>query len=144
MSSVALAQHEHHAGVDTRGQQAMGFDLSKTKHHFKTTKSGGVIEVTATDAKDGENIAKIHSHLKEIAASFAKGDFTTPAFIHAQNPPGTDVLRRLGNKVSYTYKQLSNGAQVVIATRDKEGIDAVHKFFAMQIKDHRTGDRMQH
>ena len=47
--------HDHHAAVNERGDHVMGFDHEKTTHHFRLTKSGGVIEVSANDPKDTDS-----------------------------------------------------------------------------------------
>jgi hypothetical protein len=136
-------EHQHHSTVDSRGDLAMGFDHTRTRHHFVVTKSGGIIEVTATDASDTTTVTKVRAHLQEIAAAFTAGDFSKPTFIHAQDPPGADVLKQLGPKVVYRYTEVPQGARISISTRIAKGVQAVHDFFKMQIADHKTGDTIQ-
>jgi hypothetical protein len=135
--------HQHdHAALDARGDLAMGFDHTRTTHHFLLTKTGGIIEVTANDSADAVSIGKIRTHLQEIAAAFAAGNFTKPTFIHAQNPPGADVMKQLGPRIVYRYKEVPQGARINISTRIAQGVRAVQEFFKMQVADHRTGDPM--
>jgi hypothetical protein len=131
---------ERMKGVNERGDKAMGFDHMKTAHHFRLTKDGGVIEVLANDIKDKESRDNIRQHLLHIAQMFAQGNFETPMFIHAQNPPGVAIMQRLKDKISYKFEETERGALVRISTDDKEALGAVHEFLRFQIKDHRTGD----
>src|SRR5262249_36204638 len=72
------ATHDHHAGVDERGDHVMGFSHDKTTHHFRLTKAGGVIEVSVNDATDVESRDAIRMHLGHITKKFAAGDFDAP------------------------------------------------------------------
>jgi hypothetical protein len=131
---------EHLAGVNRRGDQAMGFAQQKTTHHFRLNVSGGAIEVSANDLADTLSRDQIRQHLQEIAQKFAQGDFSLPHFIHAQTPPGVPVMQRLKAEIKYEYEETERGARVRISTRDAQAIRAVHEFLRFQIKDHQTGD----
>jgi hypothetical protein len=74
--------------MQTRGARSMGFDQTKTTHHFRTLEDGGAIEVTVNDPEDTADLAAIRSHLAQIAKQFAAGDFTAPMMTHAEMPPG--------------------------------------------------------
>ena len=88
---MAAKDDARHQNVDQRGDQAMGFDHSKTTHHFLQREDGGIIQVTADNAADRESIAAIRGHLAKIAQLFATGDFNIPMFVHDQVPPGVVV-----------------------------------------------------
>lgn len=140
---LALLQeptHDHHAGVNRRGDAVMGFSHEKTTHHFRLRTTGGEIDVTAADAADAESVGQIRGHLRHIARMFAGGDFTAPMLIHARNPPGTAGMTRLKARIAYTVEDLAGGARVRIATADPAALEAVHEFLRFQISDHRTGD----
>jgi hypothetical protein len=78
--------------------------------------------------------------MREISASFSKGDFAVPGFVHATgNVPGTAAMQRLKTEISYTPRDLPNGAEVVISTRNPEAVSAIHEFLAFQRMDHRAG-----
>ncbi len=48
LACLAMAQDpQHQQGVETRGDQAMGFSQEMTTHYFLLTKDGGVIEAEA-------------------------------------------------------------------------------------------------
>ena len=82
---LTLAQHpqmppgmtheQHMAEMKKRGNAAMGFDQDRTVHHFLLARDGGSIEVSAKAADDQESRSQIRAHLKEIAGSFASGNF---------------------------------------------------------------------
>jgi hypothetical protein len=130
----------HHAQVDSRGDQVMGFDHDKTTHGFRLTPNGGVIEVAVNDAKDKESLAAIQTHLEHIAKMFADGDFDAPMLIHGEQPPGVDVMKRDKAKIAWEYVETVRGGRVVATTEDSAAREAIHAFLRFQIEDHRTGD----
>jgi len=131
---------DHAAGVDARGDQHMGFSHDKTTHHFLLADDGGTVDVGANDAADTESRDHIRMHLHHIAEAFTAGDFNLPMMIHDQVPPGVPAMKKAGSKISYGYEETPKGAKVVIRSKDKEAVAAVHEFLRFQIKDHRTGD----
>ncbi len=130
----------HHAGVDERGDRVMGFDHSKTTHHFILTASGGVIEVSANDPQDGASRDAIREHLSHIAKKFAEGDFEAPMLIHDRVPPGVPVMEREKKAIRWIYEETPSGGRIVITTKNAEALAAIHQFLEFQIDDHRTGD----
>jgi len=128
------------AEMNDRGKRSMGFDQSQTTHHFRTLDDGGAIEVTVNDPADTANLAAIRNHLAQIAKQFAAGDFSAPLMTHAEMPPGAAAMKKLSDKIAYTYEELPPGARVRITTGDPKALAAVHKFLAYQINEHRTGD----
>ena len=61
--------------MDKRGDHIMGFDHTKTTHHFLLQESGGSIEVTANSSKDVASSEQIKMHLKHIARMFRRREF---------------------------------------------------------------------
>ena len=49
-------------------------------------------------------------------------------------------MKRLREKIRYSFEVTPNGGRVVIATTDKESLIAIHKFLRFQIEEHKTGD----
>jgi hypothetical protein len=149
-ASSAWAQHEtmppgmtheqHLAEMKKRGTQAMGFDQDTTRHHFRLTQTGGAIEVAAKDAGDTAGREQIRTHLREIAAAFAGGDFEKPLATHGELPPGVSTMQRLRSKIAYTFEETAGGGLVRIASGDRAARDAVHAFLRYQITEHATGD----
>jgi hypothetical protein len=147
--AMALAQgqdstheaHMHHMqGVEMRGDTRMGFSHALTTHHFLLFRDGGMIQVTANDSTDAESIRKIRDHLTQVAAAFARGDFSMPMFIHDRVPPGVPAMKKLRTRIHYAYQEVESGARVRITTHDRKALGAVHDFLRFQIRDHGTGD----
>ncbi|HYL84589.1 MAG TPA: hypothetical protein VE263_10160 [Candidatus Angelobacter sp.] len=130
----------HHEGVVQRGDEVMGFSHEKTAHHFRLYANGGAIEVTANGAEDTESRDAIRGHLGHIVTMFAAGNFSAPMLIHAQNPPGTEEMKRLRDVIQYKVETTERGATIRITTKDAEALRAVHEFLRFQIADHQTGD----
>lgn len=134
------AEEPHHQGVVKRGDDVMGFSHEKTMHHFRLYPDGGGIEAEANDAKDTASRDQIRSHFEHIATMFGEGNFSAPMLIHAQNPPGTEAMRRLRSAIEYKVESTEKGARIRITTKDAEALRAVHEFLRFQIADHQTGD----
>src|ERR1044071_1990859 len=86
---IVYAQHPkkgHNSGasgtadeqMNKRGDHVMGFDHSKTTHHFLLQEFGGSIEITANHSDDVESSEQIKMHLRHIAKMFAEGNFNAP------------------------------------------------------------------
>jgi hypothetical protein len=134
------AADQHAAGVDTRGDHAMGFSHENTKHHFELLGDGGIIEVDANNETDTATRDQIRQHLTHIASMFSANNFDVPMFIHGTVPPGVPVMKEKHSAIAYTFAQTPRGAMVRIFTHDPEALSAIHEFLAFQIKDHRAGD----
>ena len=129
-----------HDQMNKRGDHVMGFDHTKTTHHFLLQESGGSIEITANSAGDVESSEQIRMHLKHIAQMFADGNFKAPMLIHEQTPPGVPVMQELKSEIRYDFEEIDRGAAVPIATKNPVALKAVHDFLRFQIKEHKTGD----
>src|SRR5690242_11967489 len=68
--------------MNKRGDHVMGFDHTKTTHHFILQESGGSIQVTANSSDDVESSEQIRMHLKHIAMMFAEGNFNARSEEH--------------------------------------------------------------
>jgi hypothetical protein len=124
--------------MNKRGDKVMGFDHTRTTHHFVLTKTGGDIEVSANSAEDSESRDQIRKHLSHIAMMFAEGNFKAPILIHEQNPPGVPVMQRLKSDIEYTFEKTESGGRVRISTNNEEALRAIHEFLRFQIKEHNT------
>lgn len=134
------ATDRHAAGVDMRGDHAMGFSRENTKHHFELLSDGGIIEVDANSETDATTRGRIRQHLTHIASMFNANNFDVPMFIHDTVPPGVPVMKEKHGMITYTFMQTPRGAMVHIVTHDPDALKTVHEFLEFQIKDHRTGD----
>jgi hypothetical protein len=125
------------AALQARGEVAMGVDQYTSTHVFDALPDGGRIEFQR-DTDDPEGIAEIRRHLREIQAAFAEGDFATPAFVHAREVPGTEVMAARKDRIEYTYRDLPRGGELRLTTSDPAAIEAIRAFMAFQREDHRA------
>ena len=112
-------------------------------HHFLMRRDGGIIDVSAKDAKDSGSRDQIRMHLRHISQAFAAGDFDLPMFIHDRTGPGVEVMKSRASEIQYRYVKTERGAQVRITTTNAEALQAIHEFLRFQIKDHETGDPLR-
>jgi len=134
------SKHEAMEHMNERGDKVMGFDHTKTTHHFLLRSDGGAIQVAANDAADKESRDQIRRHLRHIAKMFSEGNFAAPMLVHETNPPGTAVMKQLKEKIKYEFGETEKGAEIRIRTSDTEALNAVYEFLRFQIKEHVTGD----
>ncbi|HEX8150876.1 MAG TPA: hypothetical protein VF591_27070 [Pyrinomonadaceae bacterium] len=133
--------HEAHlAGVNARGEAAMGFSQTETAHHFTLTRDGGLIQVEAKDPADPANRDRVRQHLAHVARMFAEGNFDTPMLVHARTVPGAAAMSRLKAEIVYAFEETERGGRVRIKAKSAEALAAVHDFLRFQIEDHQTGD----
>ena len=130
----------HLAGVDARGEAAMGFSQTGTAHHFTLTRDGGLIRVEVKGAADSANLERVRQHLAHVARMFAEGNFDTPALVHARTVPGAAAMSRLKSEITYAYEETERGGRVRITAGSAGALAAVHEFLRFQIEDHQTGD----
>ena len=135
-----LKQMQKDAELKKRGALAMGFDQDKVTHEFRSTATGGSIEVEANGPDDSASREQIRTHLKDIAGAFAKGGFGKPFETHAEVPPGVAVMQRLKAVIRYKYEETLRGGLVRISTADPEALKAIHEFLEYQAREHHTSD----
>jgi hypothetical protein len=139
-ASGQTAEEKRSVGVPERGDHVMGFDHTKTTHHFRLTPSGGRIEAEVNDPADSESRDRIRAHLTHIAKMFSQGDFDAPMLIHEKVPPGVPVMKELKSSIRYRFEPTERGGSIAIRTKDPRALAAVHQFLRFQIEDHKTGD----
>jgi len=138
IAGTASAQDTSFAAVQRRGKQAMGVDQYTSTHKFDALPDGGRIELQR-DTDDKEGIATIRAHMLHIAKAFPSGDFSTPAFVHMQDVPGTKTMAAKRSLIKYEAHDLPRGGEVRITTKDPEALKAIHEFMAFQRSDHHAG-----
>jgi len=127
------------AALQERGETAMGVNQYTSQHVFQPLPAGGRIVLQRKES-DSVGEAAIRAHMRAIANAFGKGDFALPGFVHdTSDVPGTAVMKRLKNEISYKPRDLAGGAEVVISTRNPQAVAAIHQFLAFQQMDHRAG-----
>jgi hypothetical protein len=143
--SIGKAQQPSmsHDEMNKRGDHVMGFDHTKTTHHFRLLPQGGTIEITANSAADTTSRDQIRSHLGHISQKFADGDFNAPMLIHEQVPLGVPEMKKLKSEIEYRFEETERGATIHISTTNSTALEAIHKFLRFQIKEHKTGDSLE-
>lgn len=135
---AARAQDSSFAAMQRRGKMAMGVDQYTSIHEFDDLKDGGRIELQR-DRDDTAGVRVIRQHLKDIETAFSTGDFTTPAFVHMRDVPGTTVMAAKRTAIHYQFKALPRGGELRITTADPAAREAVHQFLAFQRGEHHAG-----
>ena len=143
-STAAAGSDSTFAAVQARGAMGtgMGVDQYTSTHTFEPRPDGGRITLRR-DVTDSAGVAQIRAHLAAIATAFAAGDFKTPAFVHAEAVPGTDVMAARRSLIHYRAAPIDRGAELMITTSDSLSLDAIHRFLAYQRREHRAGPASQ-
>lgn len=136
--SKTSAEDSAFAAVQERGGMAMGVDQYSSSHQFDITDDGGRISLQR-DSVDSLGIQQIRTHMKLIQHSFESGDFSAPSFVHQRDMPGTDVMSKKRDVITYSYEDLPRGGAVKITTSDSAARVAVADFLMAQRMDHRSG-----
>ena len=143
LPSVASAQDTSFAAMQKRGKMAMGVDQYTSIHKFDDLADGGRIELQR-DRNDSVGTKAIRDHLRAISVAFANGDFSTPAFVHMREVPGTKVMAERRGAIRYAYRELPRGGELLITTSDGAALAAVHQFLAFQRGDHHAAGHDMH
>lgn len=123
------------AAMQERGKAAMGVDQYTSTHHFDALPDGGRIELQV-DTPDSAATARIRAHMREIAAAFKAGDFSTPAIVHLRDVPGAKVMAAKRGLITYEPGDLPRGGELRIRTQDADALHAIHEFMAFQRAEH--------
>jgi hypothetical protein len=115
----------------------MGVDQYTSFHRFEPLPDGGRISLQRSSA-DSAGVTQIRSHMRGIAAAFARGDFTLPGFVHDREVPGTPVMAAHRSRISYVADTLPGGAELRMMASDSLVVAAIHDFLAFQRHDHRA------
>lgn len=140
--AAAFAQTEQER-IHEMSHEVMPFDMSKTVHVFRMTKTGGIQRVLARDAESSEQITLIRQHLVHEATRFDRGDYSDPAKLHGRGMPGLAELREKPSAVDVSYSELPAGAQLRFETKDLGLVTAIHRWFGAQLSDHGSDARAE-
>ena len=132
------------AAVQERGKVAMGVDQYTSAHVFEDLPDGGRVVLDRAAGGDTTGVGTIRAHMRDIAARFARGDFSIPGFVHAGEVPGTAVMTAKRDAISYTPADRPLGGELRIRTTDSDAVAAVHEFLAFQRRDHRAAGHEAH
>lgn len=141
----ASGQDSSFAAMQQRGRIAMGVDQYTSIHKFDDLADGGRIELQrARREGDAVGVRAIRDHLRAIARAFSTGDFSTPAFVHMRDVPGTKDMAARRAFIRYRFAALPRGGQLRITTTDSSALQAVHRFLAFQRDDHHASGHAMH
>jgi hypothetical protein len=141
--SLCAGHQSADASMVQRGDEVMGFDHTKTTHHFHLLPTGGTIEASANDPNDAASRDAIQQHFAHISMMFSDGNFEAPMLIHSQNPPGTEIMKKLKAEIQYKFEKTNTGGMIQITSENPEAQAAIHDFLKFQIQEHKTGDPIQ-
>lgn len=136
-SVVPIGDAQHGVAVDSRHDSLVA-SHDTTRHSFRLFADGGAIELRATDRSDKETIDGVRTHLQEIAAEFAKSDFSTPAFVHGREPAGVAGMQKLHDSIEFAYETRDGGGRIRMKTANPEALASIHDFLKFQVVEHRT------
>ncbi len=71
---------------------------------------------------------------------FTADNFQVPMLLHDQPPPGVPAMKQHKKAISCDCENAARRAQLLITTKDKKAVKAIHAFLRFQISDHKTGD----
>ncbi len=134
----ATVQDPAFAGVQARGETAMGVNQYTSSHRFEPLADGGRIELQR-DRDDSAGTARIRLHMQQIAIQFKAGDFRLPGFVHAREVPGANVMAARRSAITYAVESLPRGAALRVRSDDAAVVQAIHEFLAFQRHDHHAG-----
>ena len=137
-AAPTLAQDTSFTSMQQRGKMAMGVDQYTSIHQFDDLPDGGRIELQR-DRDDSTGVRTIREHLLGIQRAFSAGDFSTPAFVHMRDVPGTKEMAARRALIQYRFQSLPRGGELRIVTSDSSARDAVHRFLAFQRGEHHAG-----
>ena len=133
--SDSTSLHRQHM-IHSMSPEVMPFDMNKVTHYFIKTGTGGILMIKTKDVNDTVQVVKVQSHLKKEYNLFSNGDFRDPETLHGMNMPGLKVLSQSKDKFKVHYKKLADGARLTFNSNDPKVIDALHRWFDAQLKDH--------
>jgi len=142
-SRAVRAADSAFAALQRRGRLAMGVDQYTSVHRFDKRADGGRVELQRA-RDDSAEIATIRAHLRAIKAAFERGDFSTPAFVHMRDVPGTEVMAGRRALIRYEVRDLPRGGELLMTTTDSVARRAIHEFMDFQRSDHRAGSADDH
>ncbi len=122
--------------IHRRSAMVMPFNMSKVTHYFIKTEEGGILRIIVKSAADSDQVRLIRKHLLKEQNLFSAGNFRDPKTLHGMNMPGLNILTKSKDKFKVEYKELKSGAQLAFTSNDKTVVNALHVWFAAQLRDH--------
>jgi len=125
--------------MQERGAHVMGVDQYTSAHVFEDLPDGGRVVLDRNDPSDTAAIRTIRAHIRDIETAFRAGDFSKPFQVHAQQVPGTEVMKERRAVIGYEATDRPRGGEVRIRSSDTVAVAAIHEFLAFQRQQHHAG-----
>lgn len=117
--------------------QLVPYDTQQALESFSKTVHGGIMHIVAKSADNTQQVKLIQQYLRQTAAEYKKGDFSSTERFHGSGMPGLAQMKSAAtDDIRYDYKALPNGGQIHFSTEYPHLLNALHDWFDAQIKEH--------
>ncbi|MGR8931602.1 MAG: aspartate carbamoyltransferase, partial [Gammaproteobacteria bacterium] len=95
------------------------------------------MQIVAKSANDSQQIILMRQYLRQTAEEYSKGDFSSTERFHGTDMPGLAQMKGAKrNEITYEYRALPDGGQIVFSTKEPRLLDALHAWIDAQIREH--------
>lgn len=123
----------------------VSYDTQQALESFSKTVHGGIMHIVAKSADNIQQIKLIQQYLRQTAAEYKKGDFSSTERFHGADMPGLAQMKSAkADDIRYDYKTLQNGGQIHFSTEYPHLLNALHQWFDAQIKEHGSAALPEH
>lgn len=113
------------------------YDTKQANESFSKTVHGGIMHIVAKSADNTQQIKLIQQYLRQTAAEYKKGDFSSTERFHGSNMPGLAQMKSANaGEIRYDFQALPDGGQIHFSTEYPHLLNALHNWFDAQIKEH--------
>lgn len=121
------------------------YDVKQADESFAKTVHGGIMHIVTKSADNSRQIKLIQEYLRQTAAEFSKGDFSSTERFHGSDMPGLAKMKAAKkDDIRYEYQALTNGGQIHFSTEYPALLTALHHWFDAQLKEHGSGSLPGH
>ena len=108
------------------------------------TENGGIMQIVAKSA-DAKQIKLMQQYLRQTAAEYSKGNFSSTERFHGTDMPGLAQMKAAKtDEIKYQYKAMKNGGQIIFSTEDPQLLKALHAWMDAQVKEHGSAGLSEH
>ncbi|OAI18983.1 MULTISPECIES: hypothetical protein [Methylomonas] len=121
------------------------YDRAQALESFSKTVHGGILHIVAKSADNAEQIRRIQDYLRQTAAEFQKGDFSSTERYHGPDMPGLAQMKvAQPGEIRFDFKRLPDGGQIHFSTEYAPLLTALHHWFDAQIAEHGSAALPEH
>lgn len=125
--------------------QLVPYDTQQALESFSKTVHGGIMHIIAKSVDNTQQVKLIQSYLRQTAAEYKKGDFSSTERFHGSNMPGLAQMKSAkADDIRYDYKALPNGGQIHFSAEYPHLLNALHQWFDAQIQEHGSSTLPDH